>query len=316
MVKVLFAPLQGYTDSIYRRLHNKYYGGVDKYYAPYLRFEPNKDPKKSVVTDLLPENNNSINLIPQLLGKDIDLFLFHINRLKEQGYDFVNWNLACPYPMVYKRGFGSGLLQTPEMIDLILSQIIPKIEIPLSIKCRLGFEDRNEIHELIDVFNNHKLKEIIIHARTAKQMYKGEANPDSFKEVISKSKNELIYNGDIRTVDDFNHLKNTLSIEPQKIMIGRGLLQNPFLANELNNIHLPEKEKLKIHRAFHDEIFHHYNQKLEKSHILKKMQTFWEYFSYNFNNQHKAYKVIKKASSIEKYSMRVDELFLIEGKQF
>ena len=309
MVKVLFAPLQGYTDSIYRRLHNKYFGGIDKYYAPYLRFEPNKEPKKSVLKELLPENNRGLELVPQLLGKDTDLFLFHINRLESQGYKSVNWNLACPYPMVYKRGFGSGLLQSPELIDIILSQIIPKISIPISIKCRLGFDDENEIHKLIEVFNRHDLKEIIVHARTAKQMYKGKASPEIFNEVLLQSKNELIYNGDIQTVDDYIRLKEIIGAEPNKIMIGRGLLQNPFLANELNGVFLPKVEKQSILRAFHDEIYFEYSNKLEKSHILRKMQTFWEYFSYNFDNQHKVYKLIKKASTIEKYSNRVDEIF-------
>ena len=309
MVKVLFAPLQGYTDSIYRRLHNKYFGGIDKYYAPYLRFEPNKEPKKSAITELLPENNSAIKLIPQLLGKDIDLFLFHINRLKNQGYEYVNWNLACPYPMVYNRGFGSGLLQDPELIDDILSQIIPKIEIPISIKCRLGFDDKNEIHKLIEVFNRHDLQEIIVHARTAKQMYKGNASPDYFNEVLSESKNELIYNGDIRTVDDYIRLKEMFGAEPDKIMIGRGLLQNPFLANELNGVLVSKIEKQFILHAFHEELFSDYNNKLEKSHLLRKMQTFWEYFSFNFDSQRKAYKLIKKASTIEKYTNRVDEIF-------
>ncbi len=309
MVKVLFAPLQGFTDSIYRRLHNKYFGGVDKYYAPYLRFEPNKEPKKSAISELLPENNKGLYLVPQLLGKDVDLFLYHINRLDSQGYKSVNWNLACPYPMVYKRGFGSGLLQTPELIDNILSQIIPKTAIPISIKCRLGFDDKNEIYKLIEVFNRHDLKEIIVHARTAKQMYKGDASPEYFNRMLLKSKNELVYNGDIRSVADYMRLREVIGVEPSKIMIGRGLLQNPFLANELNGVFLAKDEKQFILRAFHDEILFEYNNKLEKSHILRKMQSFWEYFSYSFDNQRKVYKLIKKANNIEKYTTRVDEMF-------
>ncbi len=309
MIKVLYAPLQGYTDAIYRNLHNKYFGGISNYYAPYLRFEPNKDPKNSVINDLLPDNNKDINLIPQLLGKDVGLFIEHTNKLQEQGYSSVNWNLACPYPMVYKRGFGSGLLQTPEIINELLSEIIPKIEIPLSIKCRLGFESKSEIHGLIDVFNNHNLQEIIIHARTAKQLYKGQASPKYFNSVINKSKNKLIYNGDINTIADYNKLSEILGHNPDNIMIGRGLLQNPFLATELNGMHYDNEYKKKTLQAFHDDIYKQYNIKLEKSHILRKMQTFWEYFSYNFENQRKVYKVIKKAVNIQKYEERVEEIF-------
>jgi len=309
MIKVLFAPLQGYTDAIYRRLHNKHFGGINKYYAPYLRFEPNKEPKNSVINDLLPNNNKDINLIPQLLGNDITLFIEHTKKLQEQGYTSVNWNLACPYPMVYKRGFGSGLLKSPETINELLSEIIPNIEIPLSIKCRLGFDSKNEINELINIFNNHELQEIIIHARTAKQMYKGSASPKYFNSVLSKSKNKIIYNGDINTIANYNTLSEILGHKPDKIMIGRGLLQNPFLANELNGIQYEAEHKLKTLREFHDDILYHYNEKLEKSHILKKMQTFWEYFSYNFENQPKVYKKIKKAVNMQKYEEKVLEIF-------
>ncbi len=309
MIKVLFAPLQGYTDAIYRQLHNKHFGGIDKYYAPYLRFEPNKEPKNSVINDLLPDNNKDIDLIPQLLGKDMGLFIEHTKRLQEQGYTTVNWNLACPYPMVYKRGFGSGLLKSPETINELLSEIIPKIEIPLSIKCRLGFESKSEINGLIDVFNNHDLQEIIIHARTAKQLYKGTASPIYFNSVVSKSKNKLIYNGDINTLDDYNNLSEILGYKPDKLMIGRGLLQNPFLAKELNGMQYDNEYRKKTLQAYHDDIYTHYNEKLEKSHILRKMQTFWEYFSYNFENQRKVYKLIKKAVNIQKYEDRVAEIF-------
>ena len=309
MIKVQFAPLQGYTDATYRNLHNKYFGGIDKYFTPYLRFEPNKEPKKSVIRDLLAENNEGVNTVPQLLGKDINLFLEHTNKLQEQGYKELNWNLACPYPMVYKRGFGSGLLQTPEIIEEILEQILPQINVPFSVKCRLGFENENEISKLIETFNKFDLKEVIVHARTAKQMYKGEANPHIFKDVYSSSKNPLIYNGDINSVDDFKNLSNILEFEPSTIMIGRGLLKNPFLAQEINGNFIDEKEKLSVLRNFHDELFSEYEERLEKPHLLTKMQKFWEYFSFNFENQPKTHKKIKKASSIKKYNERIYEIF-------
>ena len=309
MTKILYAPLQGFTDATYRVLHNKYFGGIDEYYAPYLRFETTKDPKKAVLKDMLPENNKGINLIPQLLGNDPSLFIEHTKRLQDDGYKTINWNLACPYPMVHKRGFGSGLLKTPELLHELLSEIIPKIELPLSLKCRLGFESKNEIHTLINTFNDFDLKEIIIHARTAKQLYKGRASMEYFNKALLESKNSLIYNGDIKSVTDFEKLNTIIDTKPRKLMIGRGLLENPFLANEINNITIEKEEKTNTLREFHDEIFENYNSKLEKSHILKKMQTFWEYFSYTFEEQHKVNKKIKKTSNIHKYHEMVDEVF-------
>ena len=309
-MKIYFAPLQGYTDAVYRNIHNKYFGGIEKYYTPYLRFEPNKQPKKSVIKDLLPENNTDINIVPQLLGKDIDLFIEHIKRLEQQGYKEVNWNLACPFPMVYKRGFGSGLLKNPKEISIILEDIIPKINLPLSIKCRLGFENENEFSTIIDELNNFYLLEIIVHTRTAKQMYKGETTPSAFKEISPKSQNKLIYNGDIKSVENLDILSEEFMIKPDTIMIGRGLLENPFLATEINgNISEKKRETLK---DFHSELYLAYEEKLEKPHLLTKLQKHWEYLSHSFVNQHKVHKLIKKASSIKKYDERIYEIFLSE----
>ena len=305
-MKIYFAPLQGYTDAPYRNLHNKYFGGIDKYFTPYLRFEPNKEPKKSVIKDLLPENNEGINIVPQLLGKDINLFTEHCKNIEQQGYKEINWNLACPFPMVYKRGFGSGLLQKPKEIGEILEKVLPKVNLPLSIKCRLGFEDKNDIFEIIEILNNFALDEIIIHARTAKQMYKGEANFNIFKEVLPNSKNKLIYNGDIKSQDDLINLE----INTDRIMIGRGLLENPFLAKEINEELI--ENKIQTIEDFHSELYSVYEERLEKSHLLTRMQKHWEYLSHSFVNQHKVHKLIKKASSIKKYDERISEIFLHE----
>jgi len=307
MISIHFAPLQGYTDAIYRQLHNKYFGGIEKYYTPYLRFEPNKQPKKSVIKDLLPENNIGLNLVVQLLGKDIDLFIEHCKALEQQGYKEINWNLACPFPMVYKSGFGSGLLQNPKEISNILEKVLPKINLPLSIKCRLGFENENEIFDIINELNNFNLLEIIVHTRTAKQMYKGETIPSAFKDVSPKSKNKLIYNGDIKSEEDLDILSEEFMIKPETIMIGRGLLQNPFLAEELNRKTITNKKN--ILENFHSELYSAYEEKLEKSHLLTRMQKHWEYLSHSFVNQHKVHKLIKKASSIKKYDERIFEIF-------
>ena len=307
MKSIYFAPLQGYTDATYRNLHNKYFGGIEKYYTPYLRFEPKKEPKKSVIKDLLPENNTGLNIIPQLLGKDINLFIEHCKTLEQQGYKEVNWNLACPFPMVYKRGFGSGLLQYPKEISNILEKVIPKINLPLSIKCRLGFDNETDIFNIIDEFNKFKLLEIIVHTRTAKQMYKGEANFNIFEEIEKISDNMLVYNGDIVNIQSLEKLNNNQS----NIMIGRGLLQNPFLAKEINGELI--KNKKEIFQNFHSELYSTYEGKLEKSHLLMRMQKHWEYLSHSFINQHKVNKKIKKASSIKKYNDRILEIFSNEN---
>lgn len=308
-MKLYLAPIQGYTSYDYRNLHNKYFGGINKYYSPYLRFEPNKEHKKSVLKDILPENNKRINLVPQVLGTDTDLFIELATQFEKWGYKEINWNLGCPYPMVTKRGFGSALIQTPEKVKQILETVISKINIPLSIKCRLGFENENEINELIEVLNIFPIKELIVHTRTANQMYKGEANPKAFLPLINNSKHKLIYNGDINSVEDLNTVKNLFNNRIDTFMLGRGILMNPFLASEINGKTYDKSEKFNIIKDFHTELFEINSAKLEPSHLVQRMTTHWEYLSFIFENQHKVFKKIKKAKSLSKYNIAVNEIF-------
>lgn len=308
--EIYLAPLQGYTNADYRNLHHKYFGGIDKCFSPYLRFEPHKALKKSVLKDIQPENNEGLNFVPQILGTDIQMFIDLAKQMEDWGYKEMNWNLGCPYPMVTKRGFGSALVQQPEQVREILDSVLSKINIPLSIKCRLGFENDDEIFALIDVLNQYPISELTVHTRTAKQMYKGKANPKAFVPILQKSKHPLVYNGDINTINDIQNLNTLFENKVDSFMLGRGVLMNPFLPSELKGQEYPKDEKRIILRDFHSELFEQNRQKLEPSHLLGRMITHWEYLSFIFENQHKIYKAIKKTKRIDKYSSLIDKIFV------
>ena len=309
MHKIHFGPLQGFTNHNYRRLHNKYFGGVDKYYSPYLRFEKGKDFKKSAFRDLLPENNVGIPFVPQVLGNDVAIFKDVLKQIEDWGYKEVNWNLGCPYPMVTKRGFGSALVAKPEEVKSILEEILPSTNLKLSIKCRLGLVDEKEIYDLLDVLNNFEIEELTVHTRIAKQLYKGKADPEKFIPLKDKSKHKLIYNGDIVKLTDVEKLDNLFENQQDELMIGRGLLMNPFLASEIKGEVFLQTEKKKILKEFHGELFESYAENLQKSHLINTMKSQWEYFSFMFDNQHKTFKKIKKAKSIDRYNDAVVEIF-------
>ncbi len=309
MKSLYLAPLQGYTNYIFRNLHNKYFGGIDKYFSPYLRFEPKKEYKKSTFNDLKPENNEHINFIPQVLGSNIQQFIELAQLFKSWGYKEMNWNLGCPYPMVTKSGLGSAMLQNATEISQILESVLPKIDISISIKCRLGFTNDNDIFNVITELNKFKLNEIIVHARNAKQMYGGNPNYQIFKQIIGLSKNKLAFNGDILQIQNIEYLTKLFNDDIDTFMIGRGLLKNPFLASEINGKVLLQPEKLKILKNFHNELFDKYQQKLEPSHLLTRLTSHWEYISFFFENQHKTFKKIKKSSNVNKYLTSVNEVF-------
>ena len=309
-IKIYLAPLQGYTNSEYRNLHSKYFGGVDQYYSPYLRFETNKEFKKSVYKDIQPEQNEAINFVPQVLGTDTKIFIDLAKQFKTWNYKEINWNLGCPYPMVTKRGFGSALVQKPDKVKDILEKVIPQIDIPLSIKCRLGFEDDKEILALIEVLNQFPIKELTVHTRTAKQMYKGKTKPEAFNEIRRLCQHKLVYNGDINSISDLEQHYHLFEQSVDSFMLGRGLLMNPFLASEIKGKQYSEDEKREILRQFHNELFEISKEKLEPSHLLSRMQGHWEYLSFMFEEQRKVFKAIKKTKRIDKYEILIDQLML------
>jgi len=171
MDRFYFAPLQGATDFIYRNIYNAHFNCIDKYFTPFIRIEKNTL-RNSYKKEIQAEQNGIT--IPQFLSKNIDDTKFLLDRIIENKHSEINWNLGCPYPMVAKKGMGSGLIKEYEQIDKILDFIFKNYSINLSVKCRLGYDSIDEIDQLIPVFNNHPLHEVIIHPRIGKQLYKGE----------------------------------------------------------------------------------------------------------------------------------------------
>ena len=142
---LLSSPLQGFTDFRFRNAQNKIFGGIDTFYAPYIRLNGKMVIKSSYQRDLLPENNNTLEVIPQIITNDADEFLFVSKYVQELGYKELNWNLGCPYPMVTKCGMGSGLISNTEKINQILHKVHNESDIIVSMKMRLGYDTTEEI---------------------------------------------------------------------------------------------------------------------------------------------------------------------------
>ena len=307
---IYFSPLQGITDYKFRNTYIKYFSEIDKFFSPYIRLSNKKEIKKSKLRDILPENNRRIPLVPQIMVNNSEDFIYLANMLSDYGYDEINWNLGCPFPMVTNRKLGAGLLEFPEKIESILTKSLKNISTKVSVKIRLGLSQIDEIDEIIPILNNHDLSEIIIHPRTGKQLYKGEIYLDKFKEIAQQIFHKVIYNGDITDLDYYNKRIEPIS-ETNDIMIGRGLISNPFLACEIKNSKtFTIEEKKQIFREFHNSLFLEVENSLSgDSHVLAKMTNYWKYFSLFFENSRKVFKQIKKAKSVRKYDVAIHEIF-------
>lgn len=306
-MKISLAPMQGYTDAIFRTAINKI-GGIDAFYAPYMKIENNAISAK-YLNDISIERNNGLNLIPQILTNKTEELLLAANVVANLGYTELNWNLGCPYPMVTKRCMGAGLLPFPNEIDKILSEFENKSNINLSIKIRLGLESEDEIWKVLNILNQHKISEIIIHPRIARQMYKGIANRTIISTIIEKSANPIAYNGDILNTTDAEQII-TENKQLTHLMIGRGLLYNPFLANELKGTKTDAYQRRSKLQNFTENIAQQQLTRLQGAgHFLQKMTTYWEYWSQMFVNQHKIFKSIKKCHSTADYEYVTQNIF-------
>jgi len=310
---LLSSPLQGFTDFRFRNAQNKYFGGIDTFYSPYIRLNGKMIIKPSYERDLLPENNIGLEVIPQVITNDAEEFLFVAKYVQQLGYKELNWNLGCPYPMVTKSGMGSGLIAYPERINQILDRAHSETDIIVSMKMRLGYENSEEILDVLPILDRYPIKNIAIHARIGKQLYKGGVNLDAFQLCVDHSKHKLYYNGDITSVAKFKEMQERFpSIDHW--MIGRGLIADPFLPSMIKNdtTEYPEN-KIELFTAFHDTLYGIYSESLSGStHLLLKMYHLWEYFSLTFSDPHKVLKNIKKAKSIRNYEATVASIFKSE----
>ena len=305
-MKYYLAPMEGITGHIYRNAYEKYFHNIDKYFTPFIVPNESLSLKTKELRDMLPENNEGLNIVPQILTNNAEGFVLTANKLKQLGYEEINLNLGCPAGTVVSKKRGSGFLAYPEELDRFLDEIYKINDMKISIKTRLGKERADEFYKLIEIYNKYPLEELIIHPRTREDFYGNTPNLEIFKESLKLSKHSICYNGDIFTVDNYNKIVKEFP-QVDKIMIGRGILANPGLIDEIKENKFITKEILK---QFHDEIFENYTILLkEDKNAMYRMKELWGYMSHIFTNNKKYYKKIKKAQKAKDYIEAVSSLF-------
>ena len=221
-----FAPMEGLTDSIYRRLHHKYFPGVDRYYMPFLSPTIHRQLTHKEDRELPLADSVDFAAVPQVLTKVSEDFLWAAQVCRDRGYDEVNLNIGCPSGTVVSKGKGSGMLRDPAALDQFLEAIFAKSPLPISVKTRLGLEKSEEFPAILEVLNRYPIKELTIHPRVRKQFYDGSVDMETFDYAVKNSHNPLCYNGDILTLSQAEALQEKYP-EIQSVMIGRGLIADP-----------------------------------------------------------------------------------------
>lgn len=304
--KIYFAPMEGITGYIYRRAHARFFPGIDKYFTPFLSPGQKKVMTPREKRDILPEHNEGIPVVPQILANQPDVFVKCAKELQAYGYEEINLNLGCPSGTVTAKKKGAGFLAFPVELDRFLEEIFTALDMKISIKTRLGKEDAEEFEALLKIYNQYPLEELIIHPRVQADYYKNTPNYPCFSYALKESRSQVCYNGDLFT----KGLWEKFSAEypgADTVMLGRGLIRNPALALQIKNGETLEKERLK---AFHDTLCADYTEQMSGDrNVLFKLKELWHYMITLFPDSQKEYKRIKKSQKLGDYQAAVESLF-------
>ena len=312
---IYFAPLEGITTYPYRNLHHKYFGGVEKYFTPFLAPGPEQGMSVKEMRDVLPENNAGVPVVPQILTNRAGDFLLASKKLSEMGYREINLNLGCPSGTVTAKKKGSGFLLYPDDLDRFFDEVFSDAavrngEFLVSVKTRIGKNEVEEWPELMQVYNRYPIHELTVHPRIQKEFYKETPHLDVFTDILKESRNPVVYNGDLFTVEKVKEFRDKFPTVGT-VMIGRGLIRNPALAEMiLQEETEPEADILPRIREFHDALFEHYRETMSGDrNLLFRMKDLWSYMLAEVPDSEKLAKKIRKSQHVPEYLAAVEEVF-------
>lgn len=315
-VQCYAAPLEGITGYIYRNAHHKFFGGVDKYFTPFVTPKPKKGLNTRERNDIASEHNENIPVVPQILTNKAEDFIKVAGMLEEFGYKEVNLNLGCPSGTVVSKKKGSGFLSDLEGMERFFDEVFSKVDIAVSVKTRLGMERPEEVQALMALYNQFPISEVILHARVREDYYKKPVNHEAFGEALSLSEHPVCYNGDLFRPQDIDNL--TAKFPTIKaVMLGRGMIANPQLTEafyqgkvSVTNICTEQELDYVRWKAFLDELCYGYEHIMSGGrNVLFKLKEVWSYMISFFPEGEKYGKKIKKAKTVAEYQMIVNALF-------
>ena len=301
-MRYYFAPLEGLTDSIYRKLHYQYFGGPDRYYTPFLsptvhRALTNREKRELPRADLV-----GIPVVPQVLTKNAEDFVWLAQVCLERGYSEINLNLGCPSGTVTSKGKGAGMLRDLDVLDRFLDGIFSQSPLFISIKTRIGFERPEEWEQLLALYNRYPMVELIIHPRVRKDFYNGPVDMEAFRYAFRESKAPVCYNGGLCTRRDLANIQAEFP-RLSAVMLGRGLIADPGLL-------VPSGTDVKTLENFHDALLEEYVRAFgSERNAMFRMKENWRYWLCKFTDSQKLGKLIRKTTSMTEYKSITRQIF-------
>ena len=272
-----FAPLDGITKRVFRRVWHARFGGADRCFIPFL--SPTDQHILTPRDRREVENPEGLPQVPQIMAKRAEDFVWAAETLADMGYGEVNLNLGCPSGTVTAKGKGSGLLADPDRLDRFLDGVFSRAPVPVSVKTRLGYQQPEEFPRLLEIFNRYPIACLTIHPRVRPEKYRGQVHLDSFALAMAESKNPVCYNGDLVSVPGVRALEARFS-NLGAAMIGRGAIADPALFRRLRGGPAATREEL---RTFTEELYQAYQDFYgQAAPASQRMKEVWFYLIHLF----------------------------------
>ncbi len=297
--------MEGVTGYTFRRVHADCFGALGRYYTPFLT-PPRVGSSfgKRDVKEADPANNQGLCVVPQLLTKNADEFVWAAGLLAKMGYAEVNLNLGCPAGTVASKGKGAGALGDLDALRTLLDQICARSPLPVSVKTRIGVEDDSEYEKILDLYCEFPLAELIVHPRVQKDAYRGRARREAYGATLGRAPFPVAYNGDIFTPADFDDLTRAYPAT-RHVMIGRGLVANPALARQIMGGPAATASEL---RRFHDMLFSAYQEEMGANAVFR-MKEWWSYAKASFADPMAVTRAVRKPRRVDDYQKAVEQVF-------
>lgn len=299
------APMEGITGYAFRRVHAECFGALDRYYTPFLPPPRVGDAFGGKnFREIDPANNEGLNVVPQLLTKNADEFVWAAGLLAEMGYTEVNLNLGCPSGTVVAKGRGSGFLRDPDAVAAFLDAVCERSPLPVSVKTRIGLADDAEYERILATYCRFPLAELIVHPRVQQDRYQGKPRWSAYGETLAAAPFPVAYNGDVFGIEDRDALVEAHP-RTRHIMLGRGLLANPALARMMDGG--PAASRAELER-FHDELFRAYEDAIGGNAVFR-MKEWWFYAKCAFADPMAVHRAVRKVRRVDEYESAVRRIF-------
>lgn len=305
-MRYYLAPMEGLTGHVYRNVQRDMFGGMDKYYTPFITPNQNRSLTSREMRDVQPENNTCGDVVPQIMANDAAAFLWAADKLRRLGYGEVNLNLGCPSRTVVSKGRGSGFLGHPTALDEFLAQVFDSVQVRVSVKTRIGLETSAELPGLMAIFNRYPICELTIHARVQSAYYSGTPDMDAYRRALALARMPVAYNGDIFSPADAQALTERFP-DTRAMMLGRGVMAEPALARLLRGGAPSDVRELE---EFHARLLDGYLRDMgDPVTAMFRMKELWGYMGKRFPNAAKPLKRLRKSRKLDEYSDAAREIF-------